>query len=111
MNGDEAGMKRLDETGHLYALLRSQLGAPPQTIQFLRKEREAHGSRELYVVTDGTTNEDVLSMLIDRMWLLQAAAPCRENAVALTHLETALLWLEKRTRDRQARGVEGTDAP
>jgi hypothetical protein len=33
---------------------------------------------------------------------------CRENAVAITHLETALLWLQKRTRERMARGVEGT---
>jgi hypothetical protein len=36
---------------------------------------------------------------------------CRENAIALTHLETALLWLEKRTRDREAREVEGTHTP
>lgn len=32
----------------------------------------------------------------------------RENAVALTHLETALLWLGKRAADREARGVLGT---
>jgi hypothetical protein len=25
----------------------------------------------------------------------------------ITHLETGLLWLEKRTADRKARGVEG----
>jgi len=36
---------------------------------------------------------------------------CRENAIALTHLETALLWLEKRTRDREEREVEGTHTP
>ena len=35
---------------------------------------------------------------------------CRENAIALTHLETALLWLHKRTEDREERGVEGTYA-
>lgn len=34
---------------------------------------------------------------------------CRENAIALTHLEEALMWLQKRTRDRLARGVEGTN--
>jgi hypothetical protein len=33
---------------------------------------------------------------------------CKENACALTHLEEALMWLQKRTRDRMARGVEGT---
>jgi hypothetical protein len=38
---------------------------------------------------------------------LQAKFPCRENALAITKLDEALLWLEKRTRDRVARGVEG----
>lgn len=33
---------------------------------------------------------------------------CRENAIAITKLEEALLWLGKRTADREARGVEGT---
>ncbi len=50
--------------------------------------------------------EEVLAVLIDRIFL-QGDFPCRENAIATTHLETALLWLEKRTADRKARGVEG----
>jgi hypothetical protein len=33
---------------------------------------------------------------------------CRENAIALTKLEEALLWLNKRTADRDKRQVEGT---
>lgn len=35
---------------------------------------------------------------------------CRENALAITKLEEALMWLDKRTRDREDRGVEGTHA-
>lgn len=71
---------------------------------------------------NGLTNEALLAVLIDRMRgfqglnrpnnLSEACAPhkfaCRENAIALTHLEEALMWLQKRTRDRMARGVEGT---
>lgn len=34
--------------------------------------------------------------------------PCRENALAVTKLEESLMWLEARTKNRQARGVEGT---
>lgn len=34
--------------------------------------------------------------------------PCRENAVAITKLDEALMWLEKRRKDREKRGVEGT---
>ncbi len=33
---------------------------------------------------------------------------CRENSIAVTKLDEALLWLDKRTRDREARQVEGT---
>ena len=33
--------------------------------------------------------------------------PCRENAVAITKLDEAIMWLDKRKRDRIARNVEG----
>jgi hypothetical protein len=33
---------------------------------------------------------------------------CRENVIAITKIDEALLWLDKRTRDREARQVEGT---
>lgn len=36
--------------------------------------------------------------------------PCRENSVAITKLDEALMWLEKRKKDREARNVEGTNA-
>lgn len=32
----------------------------------------------------------------------------RENAIALTHIEEALMWLAKRSDDRAERGVLGT---
>lgn len=36
---------------------------------------------------------------------------CRENALAITKLEEALMWLENRTRDLEEREVEGTHTP
>ena len=33
---------------------------------------------------------------------------CRENAIAITKLEEALMWLNKRTQDRIKRKVAGT---
>jgi len=33
--------------------------------------------------------------------------PCRENAMVITKLDEALLWLMKRKLDREARSVEG----
>ena len=35
---------------------------------------------------------------------------CRENALAITKLEEALMWLEARKKDREKRGVEGVNA-
>ena len=52
-------------------------------------------------------NEEVLEALINRMNFLNGEFPCRENSIVITHLETALLWLEKRTNDRIKRNVEG----
>jgi len=58
--------------------------------------------------TNGISNEALLAVVIDRLQGFQSGEfSCRENAVALTHIETAMLWLSKRTLDRLARGVEG----
>ena len=81
-----------------------------QTIQFVEKEPISPGSSELRTVNNGTTNEEVLAVLIDRLNGLQNKFPCRENGIAIEHIESALLWLNKRTSDRKARGVEGKQA-
>ena len=59
---------------------------------------------------NGISGEALLAIQIDRLRSFQKGPfACRENAIALTHLEDALMWLQKRTRDRLARGVEGTN--
>ena len=65
------------------------------------------GSFDLKTVSDGTTNEDLLEVLINRMNYLQEKFPCRENALVITKLEESLMWLNKRTQDRIKRNVEG----
>lgn len=58
---------------------------------------------------NGCHNEDLIAIVIDRLQSFQNSEfSCRENAITITKLEEALLWLNKRTRDRQLRGVEGT---
>jgi hypothetical protein len=60
---------------------------------------------------NGITQEALLAIVIDRLKCFQEGPfRCRENAIALTHLEDALMWLQRRTRARIARGVEGTCA-
>lgn len=94
--------------GHRYELANFEDPSKPgQVLQFIEKERRAEHVPELVTLSDGTTNEDVLAVLIDRLNHLQAKFPCRENAIVITKLEESLMWLNKRTADRQARGVEG----
>lgn len=60
---------------------------------------------------NGAFVEDVIAAALGRLQHYQASAfKCRENALAITKLEEALHWLDHRTRDRKARGVEGSYA-
>lgn len=98
-------MKAITE-GHRY-LLESFESGEPQILQFIEKVPVSEGSTELRTVNDGTTNEEVLAMLLDRLNYLNKKFPCRENALAITKCEEALMWLNRRTANRVARGVEG----
>lgn len=120
-------MKVLDK-GHHYLLRNLENAENPQTsgqeIKFIKKEpvnKDDHPQYwengktpeegTLHTVYDGTTNEEVFKMLIDRMKYLQDKFPCRENAIVITNLEESLMWLEKRTQNRKEQGVEGKHKP
>ena len=61
------------------------------------------------VGTNGVTHEAWLAILIDRLEHFQRGDyACRENALALTKLQEAQMWLLERTRGRVERDVEGT---
>lgn len=58
---------------------------------------------------NGVSGEALLAIVEDRLISFQSGDySCRENAIALTKIQEAMMWLQKRTRDRMARGVEGT---
>ena len=58
---------------------------------------------------NGISNEVLLAIVEDRLLGFQSGQyACHENALALTKLQEAMMWLQKRTRDRVSRGVEGT---
>ncbi len=60
--------------------------------------------------TNGCHNEDLIAIVIDRLCAFQMGEfACEENDMALRCLEEAMMWLNKRTADRVARGVEGTN--
>lgn len=61
---------------------------------------------------NGCQIEDVIDILVERLQGFQRGPfKCRENALAITRLEEARLWLSARNWKRQAQGVEGTNRP
>lgn len=96
-------MKILDE-GYEYSLA-SLEGDTAQVLRF-KKTREENG--ELIPIQDGTSNEEVIKALINRLHFLNEWMYDSFNSEALIHLEQALNALHARQADRKARGVLGT---
>jgi len=84
--------------GYRYEVADLDDTATTQTIQFVNK---LEGK-------DGTTNEELLKVLIHRINHLQTKVPCRQNAIAITKLEESLMWLGQRNQDRISRNITGT---
>jgi hypothetical protein len=58
---------------------------------------------------NGLSNEALLAIVEHQLQCFQSGPfACRENALALTHLQESMHWLHHRTRERMSRGVEGT---
>ena len=54
-------------------------------------------------------DSDLLEIVRDRLKSFQAGPfSSRENACALTHIEEALMWMNRRVEDRIEREVLGT---
>jgi len=59
---------------------------------------------------NGISNEALLAIVEDRLLGFQSGPfRCPENGAALIRVHEAMMWLRSRTRDRAARGVEGTN--
>lgn len=72
-------------------------------IEFQKGPRKDPESRH------GVLDSDLLEIVRDRLKCFQNGPyATRENACALTHIEEALLWMNKRTEDRIERNVLGT---
>jgi hypothetical protein len=77
-------------------------GGNQQVLEFQLGERNVEGS------IHGLVNEDLLEIVRHRLQgFQQGKYACRENALALTAIEEALLWLNKRTEDRASLGILG----
>jgi hypothetical protein len=80
-------------------------GAPAQFATHIRFQNGPIGENG----PNGISNEAMLAIVADRLECFQKGQyACRENALALTKIQEAMHWLHHRTRERVARGVEGT---
>jgi len=79
------------------------------TISWQNGPRGADGPPDRGV--NGAFVEDVIDAVIGRLEFYQRSEfRCVENSLALEHLKAAAERLDARTKDRQARQVEGTHA-
>lgn len=89
---------------HNYTIFHGDNGVDTHTeIRFQKGPRNVEGS------VDGILDGDLLEIVRDRLTAFQKGdLRNRETACALTHIEEALMWLNKRAEDRAERGVLGT---
>ena len=67
------------------------------------------GARKDPNAMHGVLDSDLLEIVRDRLRGFQSGEfATRENACALTHIEEALMWMNKRVEDRIERNVLGT---
>lgn len=68
-----------------------------------------NGARKDKNSIHGVLDSDLLEIVRHRLQCFQAGEfATRENEIALTHIEEALLWMNKRVEDRIERNVLGT---
>ena len=68
-----------------------------------------NGARKLTDSIYGVLDTDLLEIVRHRLQCFQQGNfSTRENAIALTHIEETLLWMNKRVEDRIERNVLGT---
>lgn len=88
---------------HKYDIVNHDSGEVLTTIQFQCGPRLDESS------VHGVLDTDLLEIVRDRLKGFQSGDfSSRENACALTHIEEALMWMNRRVEDRIERQVLGT---
>lgn len=88
----------IKEEGSIYTLTGGQ------TLHFVK-------SQDGHLIQDGTTNEEILEVLINRMEHLNSKLRSTENNLTITNLKTALYWLNRRHKTRAEQGLTNKEIP
>ena len=100
----------VDEKGngganHSYSI--SSVGEPSVVYDVIQFQ---NGARKLPDSIHGVLDTDLLEIVRHRLQCFQQGPfSTRDNAVALTHIEEALMWMNRRVEDRIERNVLGTN--
>ncbi len=95
--------KGVGNANHCYEIRNAETDKVIATIQFQK------GARKNPNAISGVAGVDLLEIVRDTLIGFQSGEfSSRENACALTHIEEALMWLNRRTEDRIERNVLGT---
>lgn len=93
---------------HLYEVSNFEDPSKTQSIQFIEKKPNPDDPiGPCITVNDGTTTEELLSVCKDRLQTLNHRLYSRETEEAIVSIDEAIKYLNRRTNDRQHRGVEG----
>lgn len=95
---------------HIYSI--GKVSTPDEEmVEVLATLKFQNGGRNIEGSEHGVTGEDLLEICRHRLQCFQTSEyACRENAVALTHIEEALMWLNRRVEDRLERNVLGINS-
>lgn len=102
----------LDEKGNGGANHKYAIHANPQETdaRLMGEIQFQNGARHLSDSIPGVLDTDLLEIVRHRLQGFQTGPfATRENAIALTHIEEALMWMNRRVEDRIERNVLGTN--
>ena len=92
---------------HYYQVVRT---VDEEEKQLLCEVQFQNGPRGEESSIPGVVEGDLLEIVRHRLQCFQKGPfATRDNACAITHIEEALMWLNKRQADRKERGVLGTN--
>ena len=106
-------VKVLDERGqgnanHHYQILSADEGPGTPRAMFCEVNFQNGPIKEAGV--NGVHNEDLLAIVLDRLVGFQSGRyNCSENSKAIVAIREAMCCLNDRTKERERRGVEGTN--
>lgn len=115
LNEVYAGEKGIGGASHNYMIVKAgcvEVGEDTITVNpedILETIYFQEGARKDPNATHGVLDSDLLEIVRDRLKGFQSGEfATRENACALTCIEEALMWMNKRVEDRIERNVLGT---